>query len=1835
MNVGTLEIQLLANMAKLQQDMDAAKRSVSGAMAGIEAAVNVAKAALASLAAGLSVNAFMGMIRGAIEAKAGLQQLSEQTGSTVESLSALKGVAKLSETPMESVADVINKLSKNMIAARDSASPAAIAFKALGVTSKDISANMDDPAKMLLVLAQRLDKFKDGAGKTAIEMEIMGKSVAGILPFIKDLAEKNELVAKTTTAQAQEADKFEKIMVQMQGKWKGIYSIIADEVLPVLNDFFGAMLKGGGIAKTVTEYVKQLAKEGKIREWAEAAKAGVDTLMTSMKTAASILAAYMALFVGLPAVLSAASAAFVTLYGAIGTTIVGMATGQASTFSFNAALFGTSISAQMAAGSLSALTLASSVLFAAFAGWQLGKWLSDNFVEARMAGLTFVAVMLKGWENLKYGAEMAWQAIQYAWTTTVNTMKGLFADYLSTVATGLNAVGATTVASQVATYADGLRAAAASQKSFSEQTAGLTEAHRKAIAAIDDDVTATMLYEETHRKMQGSLEKTTQDQKISNEELAKAAEAAAAAAAAKTAAESAAAAAAKKEQEAYATLISSIKAKTEENKIELAVGQNATASQRELVKLEQQLASGKLVLTAAHIAATKAAIQEQAETEKLLKTRDAEKATLEWITKSTQARNAAKDSLEAEYKLYGKSNDAKEIARIKLKAESDLELEIASRKSKHIEVSQEMLRQMTAEKDTYVEVMQSISGQLKGIGYAEQLAEENKRFIAESIFDEKQHAAALLEIDAGIWRDRIAQAGEGTEAQKKLQENYVIWYKNQGTKPQLEENRKVWESIDNTAHDTFISIFDSGKSAFDRLRDTLKNGLLDILYQMTIKKWILSIGASVSGGLVSGAANAAGSLTGGGGLGALGGLGSIAQMGSSLVSAFTGGLQVAYQNFALGGTGAMLGLSNMGVGTGTMIGGLPGTGSMILPNVGQTLTPLGSLGSGIASAAPYIAAAALLYQGLQMGEKQMTGQTVTGSIGANTDLARNVSWSQSGGFLRSDRSGTWSYNLANSTAMADGKPYVDTASLTSDKALLKSLMDSYELLKKSSSDYAKALGLDASIIAARSDQISFAVGKTAEETQENVKKMFEGIGNNISSALLGPLADLAKEGESSSDTLARLASDISGVNDAMKVLGQSAYKLDAAGITAAENLVKLYGGLQNLQTISSAYYDKYYTDAEKAKLVTGSLTAEFQKIGTELPNSLAQLRQWIEAAKALGTEAGDKTYVSLMQLSGAFASLQDLNGASKTSPADLQKQKSDIILQIMEAQGLGLQALNLKRQTEIALMDEELQPLARKLDLALQEKDARELANRQASLAVQILELEGKTAEAAALKHKLEMDATEAGLKPQAERIYQLQQEASALEVAKQHRSLDIELMRALGNEEAAVAAERADALVGMDDYSKAIKSQIWAALDAKAKADTALQQAQASAAAEAQRIQQQQQAAEQAAQEAKQAWEQQKNQAISNVQSAFNAASSVIQDMINNAGGYAREARKAIDSMMMGSDSPLTRAQKFLLSQQNMPSVVAAARAGDQSAIGKLTESVQLSKASRSSFEEYVVDFAKAKSILEETASTAETQESIAKNQLAAMKAEVDAVLGVDKSVMSLGDAIRALQDINSSGLADVASAVNGQYVASHPKASAPSTTTGPTPDQIYGGMAGEGVIQARRAQALQEEAANAAKVRAYRDQLVQADLQLAERGGKTNDFYMEMNSKYYSMAGFQEIARQMGIFANPDLPTASQLPSFDIGTNFVPRDMLALIHEGEAVVPKAYNPAANPGSANAGTGREAQLEKLVEKLTEEVQGLRKEAQAIAISNGSMASNMRRVMSPAGNSFQTTEVPA
>ena len=58
-------------------------------------------------------------------------------------------------------------------------------------------------------------------------------------------------------------------------------------------------------------------------------------------------------------------------------------------------------------------------------------------------------------------------------------------------------------------------------------------------------------------------------------------------------------------------------------------------------------------------------------------------------------------------------------------------------------------------------------------------------------------------------------------------------------------------------------------------------------------------------------------------------------------------------------------------------------------------------------------------------------------------------------------------------------------------------------------------------------------------------------------------------------------------------------------------------------------------------------------------------------------------------------------------------------------------------------------------------------------------------------------------------------------------------------------------------------------------------------------------------------------------------------------------------------------------------------------------------------------------------------------------------------------------------------------------------------------------------------------------------------------------------------------------------ELPKFATGTNYVPQDMAAIIHKGEAIIPAAYNPAN-------GGGTSADVVRAIERLQTQLDELR-----------------------------------
>lgn len=240
-SIGTLTIEMAANIGRLTTDMSQAKDVVGKTMKSIEGSVQLARTAFIGLTGITSVGMFASMINESIAAEAELKRLSIQTGVSVEALSAIKGVAKSSGTDVGTAAAAMNKLQKNLAGANEESKGAAQALKALGVNFEDFQRLKAD--EQMLTVAKAMDRFQDGGGKSAAAMMLFGKSGAQLLPMMQELAEKNELVGKVTTENAERALEYEKNMRSLEAAGNAWKRQLAEDLLPTLVKTTEAMVQ--------------------------------------------------------------------------------------------------------------------------------------------------------------------------------------------------------------------------------------------------------------------------------------------------------------------------------------------------------------------------------------------------------------------------------------------------------------------------------------------------------------------------------------------------------------------------------------------------------------------------------------------------------------------------------------------------------------------------------------------------------------------------------------------------------------------------------------------------------------------------------------------------------------------------------------------------------------------------------------------------------------------------------------------------------------------------------------------------------------------------------------------------------------------------------------------------------------------------------------------------------------------------------------------------------------------------------------------------------------------------------------------------------------------------------------------------------------------------------------------------------------------------------------------------------------------------------------------------------------------------------------------------------
>jgi hypothetical protein len=342
-----------------------------------------------------------------------------------------------------------------------------------------------------------LQKVENPAKRAALAMMTMGDASllqtfdGGIAQIQKFKAEADRFGLTLSQGAARALDEADDAMKAVSSSAQGAATVFASALAPAIVQLSIALIESIVWIKEHSDMLLGLAK---------------------------IVAIGGALYIGyaaLPVIVTSVAAAFTALGTTLSTLLIYFQVAPLEAFSVS--LYGVSAAAVAASGALGALKVAAAVLFSAFLGWEIGKWFYDNFATARTAGLYFISVILKGWEDLKFGAQAAWAAVSMAWQLSVDAMMSKFGEFLSYVSNGLAKIpGLASAALSLDNFGKSIAGGGSTISDFSVKMQQLTQEHQANIAAIDKNISELIVFQSAEK----AATKETENHTIANKNYA-------------------------------------------------------------------------------------------------------------------------------------------------------------------------------------------------------------------------------------------------------------------------------------------------------------------------------------------------------------------------------------------------------------------------------------------------------------------------------------------------------------------------------------------------------------------------------------------------------------------------------------------------------------------------------------------------------------------------------------------------------------------------------------------------------------------------------------------------------------------------------------------------------------------------------------------------------------------------------------------------------------------------------------------------------------------------------------------------------------------------------------------------------------------------------------------------------------------------------------------------------------------------------------------------------------------------------------------------------------------
>lgn len=504
---------------------------------------------------------------------------------------------------------------------------------------------------------------------------------------------------------------------------------------------------------------------------------------------------------------------------------------------------------------------------------------------------------------------------------------------------------------------------------------------------------------------------------------------------------------------------------------------------------------------------------------------------------------------------------------------------------------------------------------------------QNEADAIEAMLQEQKGNAAVLEVYGAMLESLKAQIAARRELSGVLTTGAQLAGDAAAAKAYQQAWQKNNDEVSRYLSDAIMRGFDKGQSFVKNFTTSLENAFKTMVLTPVIK-FILSpvtgaITSAMTGMGLSGAANAAGS-------------------GSSLLSLASNASSLSGLSGATAGIASTIipGTVPMAAAGATEIGA-----GAIAAGAGDAAVATGagmSIGGAAMAAVPYVglALAAAYALGLFGGKNdnaQPAGPPGTYFTNLNDVTSGGLGGGQNYWTAMGQRKDGGQYSTGPGTY-----GLWTPAQATAINSSIGSMFASYEAA-------AKDAGIATDALAGKFSSDA-SVAHSGATTADALTSALASLSDSIATALIPDIKIYQAQNETLAQTFTRLIGDVKGV--------QAIFDAIQNGVTAtvdvSESLVSTFGGLANLQSQFSTYYNAFYTQAEKDALATTQVADAFASLNDAVPTSRDQFKALVNGLD-LTTASGQTTFKVLMGIAPAFdqvATAAESAGTAATTLAD-------------------------------------------------------------------------------------------------------------------------------------------------------------------------------------------------------------------------------------------------------------------------------------------------------------------------------------------------------------------------------------------------------------------------------------------------------------------------------------------------------------------------------------------------------------------------------------------------------